>query len=446
MDDRLALMDQGSFLGLRALGHQPFFHATWTYDRPLDLDAVRRFNDNLGETLLGRLVERSPLPGGRHRWAAIDRVPEVEVEETARNRDDVLAWTDEFGDRGADPEYGPGWRIGVLPLSDGGAAVTMILSHTLGDGLCVLQAIADAVEGRTRRPAYPARGTRRRRRVLWSDLITFLRDVPAMLRAVVAGIRVARAQSAPKSSRRSPRPAAVRSTPATGPFRVPVAVVRLPQADWDDAATRRGGTSNTLVAAVAARLGQRLERTDNDGIVTLAVPVSVRVDGDTRANALDAATIRIDPRDLADDLTGLRAATKTALIATAKQSHDLTAALPLVPLMPAMAVRRGEAIAMGASASPVGCSNYGEMPAAVTRIDGGDPDNLWVRLNELGQTPADLDRIGGQLYVLSWRALGAVFLSIVAEPVGGGLDSDQLHRLVAATLEDFGLTATPVTR
>ena len=104
MDERLALMDQGSFLGLRALGHQPFFHATWTYDRPLDLDAVRRFNDNLGETLLGRLVERSPLPGGRHRWAAIDRVPEVEVEETARDRDDVLAWTDEFGDRGADPE------------------------------------------------------------------------------------------------------------------------------------------------------------------------------------------------------------------------------------------------------------------------------------------------------------------------------------------------------
>lgn len=446
MDDRLALMDQGSFLGLRALGHQPFFHATWTYDRPLDLAAVRRFNDNLGETLLGRLVERSPLPGGRHRWAAIDHIPEVEVETVARDRDDVLAWTDEFGDRGADPEHGPGWRIGVLPLTDGGAAVTMILSHTLGDGLCVLQAIADAVEGRARRPAYPTRGTRRRRRVLWSDLLTFLRDVPAMLRAVVAGIRVARAQSAPKSSRRSPRRTAVRPATTTGPFRVPVAVVRLPQTDWDEAATRRGGTSNTLVAAVAARLGQRMERTDADGIVTLAVPVSVRVDGDTRANALDGATIRIDPRDLADDLTGLRAATKAALIATAEQSHDLTAALSLVPLMPALAVRRGEAIAMGASASPVGCSNYGDMPAAVTRIDGGDPDNLWVRLNELGQKPADLDRIGGQLYVLSWRALEAVFLSIVAEPVGGGLDGDQLHRLVAATLEDFGLTATPVTR
>ena len=41
LDDRIALMDQGSFLGLRALGHQPVFLATWTYDRPVDLDALR---------------------------------------------------------------------------------------------------------------------------------------------------------------------------------------------------------------------------------------------------------------------------------------------------------------------------------------------------------------------------------------------------------------------
>lgn len=445
MDDRLALMDQGSFLGLRALGHQPFFHATWTYDRPVDLGALRRFNKNLGATLLGRLVERSSLPGGRHRWATIDCIPDVEVAEVARGRDEVLAWTDEFGDRGADPEHGPGWRIGVLPLTDGGAAVTMILSHTLGDGLCVLQAIADAVEGRERLPAYPMRGERRRGRVLLSDIGTFVRDVPAMLRAVAAGIRVAKAQSAPKTSRRTPREPVVRSAPTSGPFHAPVAVVRMPQTDWDNAAVSRGGTSNTLVAAVAARLGERLGRTNSDGIVTLAVPVSVRVDDDTRANALDSATIRIDPGGLVDDLTGLRAATKAALIVTAEQSHDLMAALPLVPLMPAVAVRRGESMAMSASASPVGCSNYGEMPAAVARIDGGDPDNLWVRLNELGQGPADLDRIGGQLYVLSWRALGAVFLSIVARPVGGGLDRDELHRLVAETLAEFDLAATSVT-
>ncbi len=92
------------------------------------------------------------------------------------------------------------------------------------------------------------------------------------------------------------------------------------------------------------------------------MPVSVRVDGDTRANALDAATIRIDPGDLVDDLIGLRAVTKAALTAAAEQSHDLEAALPLVPLMPAAVVRRAESMAMGVSASPVGCSNYGELP------------------------------------------------------------------------------------
>jgi diacylglycerol O-acyltransferase len=47
LDDRIDLMDQGSFLGLRALGHQPVFLATWTYDRPVDLDALRRVNQNL---------------------------------------------------------------------------------------------------------------------------------------------------------------------------------------------------------------------------------------------------------------------------------------------------------------------------------------------------------------------------------------------------------------
>jgi len=446
-DDRLALMDQGSFLGLRALGHQPSFHATWTYDRPVDLDALRRFNANLGGTLLGRLVERTPLPGGRHRWVSIDRIPDVEVEDEPRDRGAVLAWTDEFSDRGTDPEHGPGWRIGVLPLTDGGTAVSFIVPHTLGDGLCVLQALGDAVEGRTRRPPYPVRGERRRDRVLVSDTLGFVRDVPSVVRAVAVGVRVARERSAPASAARPPTaPPSTASGAPSGPFRVPVACVRVAQAEWDAAADRLGGTSNTLVSAFAARLGERFGRTDADGIVTLAVPVSVRVEGDTRANALDSATIRIDPAGLVDNLTGLRAATKDALVAVAAQSHDLLAMLPLTPLMPAVAVRKGEALAMGAAALPVGCSNYGDLPAAIAQIDGGEPDDFWVRFNEPDLVPADLDKIGGQLYVLSGRALGAVFLSTVAQPVGGGLDRDDLHRHVAEVLAEFGLTPTSVTR
>ncbi|MBK6439705.1 MAG: hypothetical protein IPF88_14235 [Candidatus Microthrix sp.] len=56
------------------------------------------------------------------------------------------------------------------------------------------------------------------------------------------------------------------------------------------------------------------------------MPVSVRIEGDTRANALDGATIRIEPTGVVDDLTGLREATKAALVAVAEQSYDLAAA------------------------------------------------------------------------------------------------------------------------
>lgn len=459
-DDRLDLLDQGSFLGLRALGHQPNFQATWTYRRPVDLDALRRFADGLADTLLGRLVERSPLPGGRHRWASIDHTPAVEVEAAPRPAAEALAWTDEFGERRTDPETGPGWRIGVLPLTDGGTAVTMIVPHTLGDGLCVLQAIADAVEGRRRRPDYPRRGVRRRGRVLWSDLVAFVAALPSVVRAVVAGVRVARAQ-ARSAPRRRPVPVRVAAGSGSGsnsgsaaagedgagaPFRVPVACVRVDLVAWDAAAHRLGGTSNTLVSAVAARLGRRLGRIDDEGTVTLAVPVSVRVEGDTRANALDAATVRIRPDGLTEDLRPLRAATKDALVATAEQAHELRAVLPLIPLTPPAAARKAETVALGAAALPVGCSNYGDLPIAVPRIDGADADDLWVRLNEPGTVPADLDRIGGQLYVLSGRALDTVFLSTVARPVGGGLDRDQLHAHVAAVLAEFGLAPSVVTR
>ncbi|MBS1847799.1 MAG: hypothetical protein JST73_05930 [Actinobacteria bacterium] len=446
IDDTVALMDQGSFLGLRALGHQPCFLGTWTYRRPVDLDALERFNHALASTLLGRLVEVSPLPGGRHRWVRIAGSPPIEIEPAPRDRSEIFDWTDEFAERPVDPETGPGWRLGVLELTDGGTAIAIVIPHTLGDGLCVLQALADAVRGEVRLPAYPMRGERNRREVRRDDLRSALRGVPGLARAIPAAIRVARSTS----NRTATRSARGRSTSGVDtdsvtdirldePFRVPAACVRVCQGDWDAVAKRLGGTSNTLVSAFASRIGAKLGRVGTDGNVTLAVPVSVRVEGDTRANALDGATIRVDPSGLDRDLVGLRAATKAALIACADRSGDLEAALPLAAVTPRFVVRWSEATAMGADALPVGCSNYGDLPAATTRIDGSDCDDFWVRLVEPGTTRSGLDRIGGQCYVLSGRVLGSVFLSTIARPVGGCLDHATLLRRVAETLAEFGL-------
>ncbi len=40
----------------------------WLYEHAVDFDELKRFHYNLGYGLLGRLIERSPLPFGRHRW------------------------------------------------------------------------------------------------------------------------------------------------------------------------------------------------------------------------------------------------------------------------------------------------------------------------------------------------------------------------------------------
>ena len=104
MDSTLAYIDQGSFLGLRALGRVPILQYVWVYEHPVDLDGLRRFQRNLGYGLLGRLVERSPLPFGRHHWVIWRGPADIEVSGTVRPRDEVAAWADEQMRRPIDPE------------------------------------------------------------------------------------------------------------------------------------------------------------------------------------------------------------------------------------------------------------------------------------------------------------------------------------------------------
>ena len=73
--------------------------------------------------------------------------------------------------------------------------------------------------------------------------------------------------------------------------------------------TSLGGTSNTLLAGLAARLAQRVGRVTADGSVTLAMPVNERTAGDTRANAITNVDITVDPAPATTDLREIRAAT-----------------------------------------------------------------------------------------------------------------------------------------
>ena len=124
------------------------------------LMGLRRFHRNLGCGLLGRRIERSPLPFARDRWVKAAASEDIDIAATPRRRADVSAWADERARLPIDPEWGPGWHLGVLPLEDGGTAVSLVASHTVVDAVGFGQAIADAAEGRTRDLGYPPAGSR----------------------------------------------------------------------------------------------------------------------------------------------------------------------------------------------------------------------------------------------------------------------------------------------
>jgi diacylglycerol O-acyltransferase / wax synthase len=48
VDNRLAYIDQASFLGLRALAAGLLVQCTWIYERVVDMDRLYHFHGNLG--------------------------------------------------------------------------------------------------------------------------------------------------------------------------------------------------------------------------------------------------------------------------------------------------------------------------------------------------------------------------------------------------------------
>lgn len=437
MDSTLAYIDQASFLGLRALGRGPLAQMIWIYDRPVDMAGLRRFQSNLCGGLLGRRIERAVLPFGRHHWVAFTEPCDIEVADHPRPRDQVQQWAEEQLFRPIDPEWGPPWRMAVQPLQDGGAAVTLIASHTVCDGLGMMLAVADAANGVTRDLGLPPPGARARRRALWQEARQVIREVPVMARAAVKGVRLAKGPSAKASPSRSGAARSGREQ-GSGTARIPTVTVYIDAAQWDARAESLGGTSNSLFAAIAARLGQLLGRVDDKGWVELSFPVSERTEGDTRGNALTGMSLSIDPAAVTSSLSGIRAEIKQKLAALSETPNELLGPLPLIPLVPRWLARRVEDIAV--SDLDIGCSNLGEIDPAANRPDGTDAEFFAVRQMEPHISIDTVSRMGGTLFLASGRVRGRVFLTVSAWKPGAPNSTSWLVELVQRDLADFGLT------
>jgi diacylglycerol O-acyltransferase / wax synthase len=442
-DYTLAFMDQASYLWVRASGHVHGIQATWVYRRDVDLDGLRRVRGNLARhELLARRVEPSPLPIGRHRWVACHDVPDIEIAEPAHSRAAVTDWFEERGRLPVDPEHGPTWHLGVLPIADYGAAVCLVASHTVIDGVGLCLAVADALNGVTRQRDYPAPRSRPRRQALSEDARQVLRGLPDVARALGGTISLAvrNPPTQPKAAGQSPK--IKRRKAADHPVAVPTATVYIDLADWDACAERLGGTSNALLAGFAAKLAQRYGRLRAaDNLVTLSYPVNDRTEDDIRANALKGIDFTVDPGPVTTDLRTIRNDFKRTIAAGLGKFSEQERVFPLTPFVPTAVVKKLPLANLNAADLPVGCSNFGEIDAAAAHIDGSPADYFTVRMVEQNLTSQSPELATGELYMTSGRVCGKLFISFRAYQPGAVNTRDALLQNVTQTLADFGLTA-----
>ena len=434
-------MDQASYLGVRALGYGALMQFTWIYNRPINIDGLRRFHRNLGYGFLGRRIERSPLAFARDRWVYCPGPQDVEIAQTPRPRADLLAWCNERGRLPVDPEHGPSWHLAVLPLEDGGTAISLAASHTVIDGLGIVHAIADAASGRTNYLGYPRPDSRTRGQALLQDARQTMASVPELVQAVAATVRFARDRRDHVAASLASAPSRPRIAGDDQTVLVPSVLGYADLAEWDARAKSIGGNGNTLMAAFACRLGVRMGRVCDDGTVTLSFPISVRTESDTRGNALVFPSVSVEPKWLSSDLGEIRVKLKQAFADVAETTDTMLAPLPLASMTPKWAARRAAGIQLGAAGLPVGCSNVADMPPASNRPDGTDADYMCARLVEPGVTKRTLENIGGQLFVAAGRVHGKVIFSITGYQPGRTNTQAALRGIASSTLEEFGLTA-----
>jgi hypothetical protein len=441
-DNRLALVDQGLFAGHRAAGLNLVIQCVWIYEHAIDFAELRRFHRNLSHGLLGRRIERSPLPFGRPRWV-LDRGPsDIDVADCARPRTELSDWADERSQLPIDVERSTGWHLGVLPLTDGSTAVSLVLSHYLLDGLGLALAVVDAALGNPAALDYPLPQSRTRPRAVVQDARDTARDAPDVARALVVATQVARRARRELAGSPAPRAVALRAGDGDDPIVVPAAWIQIDAADWDARAKALGGTGKTLVAAFAAKFAEHLgRRRDGDGVVTLHLPMNDRTQGDMRANAMSIAIVRVDSTRLTTDLSDLRAGITRALTTLRETPDEALKLRALIPFTPKQALKRMVDAGFTDPDVPMLCSNLGDFDPLVCRLDGTYGELVMTRATGQHVTRQWLEQTGGQLTLQSWSSGGSkIYLTINAYQPGAENTKHAVRELARRTLAEFDLT------
>ncbi|OCB54528.1 hypothetical protein A5722_19865 [Mycobacterium vulneris] len=442
-DNRLVYLDQAMFDAMRAGNRAQLMQCLWIYEHPVDLEALRRFHHHLGGTFAGRLIQRSPLPFGRHRWIHVPGT-ELPMDVAApRPRAGLSDWTDEEAARPIDPEHGPGWRLAVLPMTDGSTAVSLVASHCMADGVAGIVSVICASKGESLDFGYPpprARTVRARLRAAREDAVATARDLPEVFRTIGAAARMLIRR---RDELSAPAPVA-ESQGTAGSDRVvtvPAISVFVDVEQWDARARSLGGNTYSLLTGFAARLGARMERCGGtDGEVNLLLALSDRGLDDTRANAMTIGNVGVDPAGVTSDLSSTRTSIRTAIQARRQEVDESSLFLPLIPFVPRRALTRLSDAFVGAAGLPVSCSNMGELDPAFSRADGTDAEFVVMRGVDQNVIEREIVRAGGHLVLVSGRLGGKISISVVGYQPGTENTKDWLRGLATQVLGEFELT------
>lgn len=443
-DNRLSFFDQAAFLSLQATGRHQLIQGVWVYQRPVDMEGIRRFHRNFGYGLFGRLIEQSPLPFGRHRWVAMTGpTSDLEIAETARPRDELSDWIDERAQLPIDPEHGPGWHMAVQPLTDGSTAISVVGSHCLGDGVGAMVSVFDAVQGNRPDFGHPPPRSRTRLRAALADARETVRGTPEVGRTIVATAKLLARRRHDISRAGQHTPAAIDDGRAGENVILPFVEVFLDTNDWDARAAALGGNSYSLVVALGVKIADRIgRRRAEDGAVSLLIAINDRTLGDTRAHAMGISYANVDPTSVTEDLSAVRVVVKEAIKAVREKPDEALQILPLIPFMPKWAMKRLADVFIGAADLPVSCSNVGDMPPEIARIDGTAADYCFQRGVDQHVTRGDLERSQGQLVLVSSRTGGKIGINVLAYQPGAANSRAWLRDLVVGALAEFGLAGT----
>ncbi len=436
---QLDYLDQTALELLRATKRGQLIQGVWVYEHPLDAEGLAQFHQRIGAGLLGRLIERSPVPFARPHW--VSRVgPQTDIITAAepRPRAELMDWADELAERPIDPEFGPGWFLAVQPLSDGATAVSLIGSHCLVDGGGAMVAVWDAVLANRRDFGY--QNSLGRSAATVAGVRDSVREVPSLIKGLSALARVAvRKKFGPAQAAPQEAPSAADDETVVT---IPSAVCAVDSQAWDERASALGGNSFTLAVGYAARIAQHFGRTrPSDGSVNLIMAGNGRTGlDDDRALAMTFATAMVDPSVVVTDLTQARNVVRAAREKVKTDPDPSLTLLPLVPWFPQPMARifANEMFAY-ADAPPVSCSNLGDIPSEIACIDGTPAEYFFARSVDQNVTLRDLRRSRGTLVVVTGRLNGRIWIAVEAYQLESENSRERLRTVLEDTLAEFGL-------